>query len=74
MCHFVVIYIVSDEQQPKFINEFAEQGLCSANKICIVDHKTIFSGYEAALLTFNTRQLRQCYGISLVFLSILIFK
>lgn len=51
------IYIVSDEQQPKFIKEFAEQGLCSADKIRIVDHKTIFSGYEAALPTFNTRSI-----------------
>lgn len=48
------IYIVTDEQQPEFIQEFANQGLCAADKIRIIDHKTIFHGYEQFLPTFNS--------------------
>lgn len=51
------IYIVTDEQQPEFIQEFAHQGLCDADKIRIIDHKTIFNGYEQFLPTFNTRSI-----------------
>lgn len=48
------IYIVTDEQKPKLINEFVSQGICSADKIRIVDHKEIFSGYEQFLPIFNS--------------------
>lgn len=48
------IYIVTDEQQPEFIQEFAHQGLCDADKIRIIDHKDIFAGYEQFLPTFNS--------------------
>jgi len=51
------IYIVTDQQKPAFIDEFAKQGICSADKIRIVDHKDIFSGYEQFLPTFNTRSI-----------------
>lgn len=51
------IYVVSDQQQPKFIDEFAKQNLCAADKIRVVDHKEIFSGYESFLPTFNTRSI-----------------
>jgi len=51
------IYIVSDEQQPKFIEEFAAQGICTQDKIRIIDHKQIFAGYEQYLPTFNTRSI-----------------
>lgn len=51
------IYIVSDEQQPKFIEEFAAQGICAKDKIRIIDHKQIFAGYEQFLPTFNTRSI-----------------
>ena len=51
------IYIVTDQQQPAFIDEFAKQNICSADKIRIVDHKEIFSGYEQFLPTFNTRSI-----------------
>ncbi len=51
------IYIVTDQQRPAFIDEFAKQDICSADKIRIVDHKEIFSGYEQFLPTFNTRSI-----------------
>lgn len=51
------IYIVSDEQQPKFIEQFATQGICAKDKIRIIDHKQIFAGYEQFLPTFNTRSI-----------------
>ena len=51
------IYIVTDQQQPAFIDEFAKQNICSVDKIRIVDHKEIFSGYEEFLPTFNTRSI-----------------
>ena len=51
------IYIVTDYQQPAFIDEFAKQNICSVDKIRIVDHKEIFAGYEQFLPTFNTRSI-----------------
>lgn len=51
------IYIVTDQQQPALIDEFAKQKICSADKIRIIDHKEIFTGYEAFLPTFNTRSI-----------------
>ena len=51
------IYIVTDQQKPAFIDEFAKQNICSTDKIRIVDHKEIFSGYEQFLPTFNTRSI-----------------
>ena len=40
------IYIVTDNQQPEFLNEFVAQGLCDTDKIRVVDHREIFAGYE----------------------------
>lgn len=51
------IYVVTDQQQPKFINEFAIQNICAKSKIRIIDHKELFSGYEQFLPTFNTRSI-----------------
>lgn len=51
------IFIVTDNQKPEFVHEFAEQGLCAAEKIRIVDHKEIFRGHEQHLPTFNTRSI-----------------
>lgn len=51
------IHIVTDNQQPEFLNEFVSQGLCDADKIHVVDHREIFSGYEQFLPTFNTRSI-----------------
>ncbi len=51
------IFVVTDNQRPEFIEEFAAQGLCSADKIRVVDHREIFKGYEQHLPTFNTRSI-----------------
>jgi hypothetical protein len=51
------IYVVTDNQRPEWIDQFAAQGLCSADKIRVVDHKEIFRGYEQHLPTFNTRSI-----------------
>ena len=51
------IYIVTDQQRPAFIDDFAKQNICSADKIRIVDHKEMFVGYEQFLPTFNTRSI-----------------
>ncbi|WP_201547290.1 capsular polysaccharide biosynthesis protein [Psychrobacter sp. Pi2-1] len=51
------IYIVTDQQKPAFVDEFAKQGICSADKIRIIDHKDIFSGYEQFLPTFNSTSI-----------------
>lgn len=48
------IYIITDQQQPEFINEFIDQGICPEDKIRIIDHKDIFSGYDQFLPTFNS--------------------
>ena len=48
------IWIITDDQRPAMIDEFARAGLCSPEKIEIVDHKTILSGYEQYLPTFNS--------------------
>lgn len=51
------IYVVTDNQRPEWIDQFARQGLCPADKIRVVDHKEIFRGYEQYLPTFNTRSI-----------------
>ena len=48
------IYIITDEQQPANIYDFVEQGLCNPDQIKIIDHRTIFTGYEQYLPTFNS--------------------
>lgn len=51
------IFVVTDNQKPELIHQFAEQGLCASDKIRVVDHKEIFKGYEQHLPTFNTRSI-----------------
>lgn len=51
------IYIVTDGQQPQWIDDFVQDGICEAGKIRIVDHREIFAGYEQYLPTFNTRSI-----------------
>jgi hypothetical protein len=51
------IYVVADNQRPEFIDEFAAQGLCTVDKIRVVDHREIFRGFEEYLPTFNTRSI-----------------
>lgn len=48
------IYVVTDQQHPKLIEELAHQGICATDKIRIIDHTEIFSGYESFLPTFNS--------------------
>jgi len=49
------IFIVTDNQKPKFLKE---QLLTKKyDKISIIDHKTIFDGYEQYLPTFNNRTI-----------------
>lgn len=51
------IFIVTDQQKPQWINEFADQGLCAPDKIQIVDHQDLFNGFQEHLPTFNTRSI-----------------
>ncbi|MGP4713576.1 MULTISPECIES: Stealth CR1 domain-containing protein [unclassified Psychrobacter] len=51
------IYIVSDQQRPALLDEFAAQNICSKDKIRIIDHSVLFAGYEQYLPTFNTRSI-----------------
>ncbi|MCH7303493.1 stealth family protein [Acinetobacter sp. NIPH 1869] len=51
------IYIVTDGQQPQWIDDFVQDGICETGKIRIVDHREIFMGYEQYLPTFNTRSI-----------------
>lgn len=51
------IFVVTDNQRPEFIDDFTAQGLCTADKIRVVDHREIFRGYEQHLPTFNTRSI-----------------
>ena len=51
------IYIVTDNQVPGHIQDFAGQGICDPGRIRIVDHRTIFEGYEEFLPTFNSRSI-----------------
>lgn len=48
------IYLITDQQAPKWIDEFEKQGLCEKDKIKIVDHKELFVGFEEFLPTFNS--------------------
>lgn len=48
------IFIVTDQQRPAFLQEFVDQGLCSKDKIRLVDHREIFAGHEQHIPTFNS--------------------
>ena len=48
------IYLITDQQKPKFIDQFEQQGLCQPNQIQIIDHQQLFKGYEQVLPTFNS--------------------
>jgi hypothetical protein len=51
---FNKIYLVTDKQVPKYLKNFFDEGICEKNKIHVVDHEEIFSGYEHHLPTFNS--------------------
>lgn len=48
------IWIVTDQQKPRMIDDFFAEGLCDSGKISIIDHKDIFAGRERLLPTFNS--------------------
>lgn len=48
------IYVVTDGQKPEFLDEFANAGLCAADKIQVIDHQILFAGYECYLPVFNS--------------------
>lgn len=48
------IYIVSDQQRPALLDDFFQEGKCTADKIQIIDHQQLFKGYEQVLPTFNS--------------------
>jgi hypothetical protein len=49
------IHIVADEQQPAFLGRIAHTAL--AQRVCLVDHREIFAGYEQYLPTFSNRSI-----------------
>jgi hypothetical protein len=46
------IYIVSDDQQPKFMEKL--KGTIYEQRVKVIDHKTIFAGREDCLPSFNS--------------------
>lgn len=52
------IYIVTDKQTPDFITNVSHAEFY--NKVTIIDHSLIFSGYEKYLPTFNNRPIDTC--------------
>ncbi|MEQ1412340.1 Stealth CR1 domain-containing protein [Acinetobacter indicus] len=48
------IFIVTDQQAPLALSAFQDQGLCSKDQIQVIDHTSLFSGYEQCLPTFNS--------------------
>jgi len=48
------IWIITDNQKPEYLPSFADAGLCKPEFIQVVDHRTIFKGYESALPTFSS--------------------
>ncbi|MET3647115.1 Stealth CR1 domain-containing protein [Phyllobacterium ifriqiyense] len=55
------IWIVSDNQKPQFIDEFAKAGLCEQDFIQIIDHTVLFAGFEEVLPTFNARTIEAMF-------------
>lgn len=51
------IYIVTDEQTPQFLKEKKSD---TYNKVSVIDHREIFSGYEDYLPVFNCRPIETC--------------
>lgn len=52
------IYIITDEQTPSFLND--KNAKEAYKNVKIVDHSTIFNGYEKYLPVFNCRPLETC--------------
>ncbi|STX36862.1 stealth family protein [Legionella feeleii] len=49
------IYIVTDNQIPALLGKLG--GTCYENKVYLIDHKVIFSGFENFLPTFNSKTI-----------------
>jgi len=49
------IYILTDNQTPGFMSMVSKSP--NSERIIVVDHKTVFEGYEQYLPTFNSRSL-----------------
>lgn len=49
------IYIITDNQTPDFLTKTDEEN--NYTKVSVIDHKTIFSGYEEFLPTFSSRSI-----------------
>lgn len=48
------IYLVTDNQKPPLLDHFIEAGLCSADRLRLVSHDTIFQGLDVPRPTFNS--------------------
>ncbi|WP_145109305.1 stealth family protein [Cereibacter sediminicola] len=48
------IYVVTASQVPEGLSSFPASGLCSEDRIVVVDHTKIFQGIPEALPTFNS--------------------
>lgn len=48
------IYIITDNQRPKFLDSFVRQGKCDSSFLHTVSHDEIFSGLKAARPSFNS--------------------
>ncbi|GAA4523306.1 Stealth CR1 domain-containing protein [Chelativorans composti] len=48
------IFIVTDNQVPPHLEDFTALGICDPGRIQVVDHRTIFAGYEEYLPTYNS--------------------
>lgn len=48
------IYLVTDQQTPKWLHEFVAQGICGENKIQVIDHHVLFQNAQEGLPTFNS--------------------
>jgi len=48
------IYVVTDDQDPKFLQKFHYEGICSSDKITVVYHKEIFRDNYQHYPTFNS--------------------
>lgn len=48
------IYLVTDQQQPALLAQFAAENICGPDKIQLIDHQVLFQGYQTYLPTFNS--------------------
>lgn len=51
------IWIISDAQRPRYLDAFFRAGLCDQDFIQVVDHSTVFRGFEDFLPTFSAKSI-----------------